>query len=223
MDIELLTFTLAAGATAQFAKAGRYIEIIEADYGIASITLTDESGGQSAVMRNTKSGLYAEVAFKQVDIVNGATAQTITLLVTDGRGGSRRQPGNVVIVDSVSPSVQTVALQNLPVTAFTASALLLPAANVRGAIVRGCALEVQAGAGGNSDCALLAAPAAPVASVGANLLTFGRLVDGASVRQVYNTWDLKRQIPAGWGLYLCTVNVTAPAVANSARASFELL
>ncbi|MFT3665577.1 hypothetical protein [Piscinibacter sp.] len=100
MDIELITVTLAANAVARIERAGRYIEVIDAQYTIASITLTDDAGGQAAFIRNCLSGIYAEIGFRAFDVVNGASAQTITVMVCTGRGGSRRQPGVVQVVDS---------------------------------------------------------------------------------------------------------------------------
>lgn len=100
MDIELLNFTLAAGQVVRFERAGRYIEVIDAPYNIASISLTGDDGQQGAFVRNCLSGIYAEVSFKGVELTNGSTAQTVQILITDGRGGSRRQPGVVQVVDS---------------------------------------------------------------------------------------------------------------------------
>jgi len=219
--VELVSFTFAAGETKRFERAGRYLEIIDSAAAI-DIQLTDNEGGAVDYATGALSGLYMESSFAAITM-KSATAQTVTLLVTDGRGGSRRQPGNVVIVDKVSSAVQTQAAGATAISAFTATPIFLPAANTSGAIVRGIALEVQAGAGGNSDCSLLAGPAAPTATIGNPLLCLGRLVDAAGVRQVYNAWDLRRQIPPGWGLWHCAVNTTAIAAANAGRASFELL
>lgn len=100
MDIELIDFVLAAGGTARLERAGRYIEIIEAQYELGAIVLTDGDGQQAAFIRGALAGTYAEVPFKALDITNGANAQTVTLLVTDGKGGTRRQPGVVQVVDT---------------------------------------------------------------------------------------------------------------------------
>lgn len=97
MSAELLTFTIAAGETKTFVKAGRYLEVI-ASAAALSVGFYDRSGGQSDDLIGAVSGLYVETDFSQFEVFS-ATAQTITLLVMDSRGGSRRQPGVVEVID----------------------------------------------------------------------------------------------------------------------------
>ncbi|MEO8805847.1 MAG: hypothetical protein ABI433_07185 [Burkholderiaceae bacterium] len=98
--MELLSITLAVNETKQFAKAGRYFEIVDSTYAL-SVAFYGANGAQSDQMIGALSGLYLEDSYSHFSITNGATAQTITLLVMEvGRGGSRRQPGNVRIIDS---------------------------------------------------------------------------------------------------------------------------
>ena len=97
--MELLTFTIKAGENKVFQRAGRYFEIIEAA-GAINVELTGPSGERSDEMRGAVSGMYAEGPYSAFEIENAAgVAQTVTLLITDGRGGSRRQPGNVRVID----------------------------------------------------------------------------------------------------------------------------
>lgn len=95
--MELLPFTLAAGETKRFERAGRYLEIIDAPYAV-TIKLTGDQGQQGASMRDALAGFYVEGTFAGFEIYS-ATAQAVTIMVTDGRGGSRRQPGLVRVVD----------------------------------------------------------------------------------------------------------------------------
>jgi hypothetical protein len=95
--MELLSFTLAAGETKRWERAGRYVEVIDATSAF-SIYLTDANGGRVDYAINALSGIYLEGAYSAIEMTS-ATAQTVTLLVTDGRGGSRRQPGIVQVVD----------------------------------------------------------------------------------------------------------------------------
>lgn len=95
--MELFTFTIAAGETKVFKRAGRYIEIIDATNAL-NIELYDASGGRSDSARNAVSGLFIEDAYSEFTVYS-ATAQSITLLVHEGRGGSRRQPGVVRVID----------------------------------------------------------------------------------------------------------------------------
>lgn len=222
MDIELLTFTLAAGATAQLAKAGRYVEVIVADYPIASLTLTDENGGQSAFVRNALSGLYAEVPFKQLDIVNGSTAQTITLLVTDGRGGTRRQPGQVSVVEAIPPTVQTGggSLASLAITAGASTQLVVPTPGVT-LTLRGFVANITSGAAGTSQTKLIAAPA-PVSTFVGNFIVFG---DSGNVPAgqtgLITNLDMNKRLPVGWGLYQFAAIAGAPAAAGSAIVCYD--
>lgn len=217
MDIEFLTFTLAAGGTAQFAKAGRYVEIITADYPVASLALTDESGGQAAFVRNALSGFYAEVPYKQIDLVNGSTAQTITLLVTDGRGGTRRQPGQVSVVEAIPPTIQTLGgnLASLAVTAGASTQLVAPTPGVS-LTLRGFVANITSGAGGQSQTKILAAPG-PVATFVGNFLVLGDTgLVGSGATGTISNFDLNKRMPVGWGLYQFAAISVAEAAGGSA-------
>ncbi len=98
--MELLgPFVIAAGETKVFAKSGRYLEVIAADAALDIIMLGD-AGEVMDEMRGALSGFYSESQFRQFQVTNRATsAQTVTLMITDGRGGSRRQPGTVKVLD----------------------------------------------------------------------------------------------------------------------------
>lgn len=96
--MELLTFTIAAGETKRFERAGRYLEII-ASASALTIGLYDAAGARVEGAIGALSGLYMEGGYSAIEI-SSALAQTVTLLVTDGRGGSRRQPGVVQVVDT---------------------------------------------------------------------------------------------------------------------------
>lgn len=95
--MELITFTSGAGETKNFARAGRYLEIIDAAYAV-TIKFTGTNGQQGPSMRDALSGFYSEDEFQGFEVTS-ATAQVITLMVTDGKGGSRRQPGVVRVID----------------------------------------------------------------------------------------------------------------------------
>lgn len=102
MYIELLgPFTIAAGETKRFETEGRYLEIIDSAAAV-NITFGDPaSGGQAGRAIGALSGFYVEAAYKGFEIWS-AVSQSVTMLVTDGSGGSRRQPGNVRIIDNAA-------------------------------------------------------------------------------------------------------------------------
>lgn len=95
--MELITFILAAGETKRWERAGRYVEVIDAS-GAFDLFLSDANGGRVDYAKGALSGVYLEGAYQAIEL-SSASAQSITLLVTDGRGGSRRQPGIVQVVD----------------------------------------------------------------------------------------------------------------------------
>lgn len=98
--MELLAITLMANETKQFAKAGRYFEIVDSSYPI-TVNFSGANGALSDSMVNALSGLYLEDAYSHFSITNSSIAQTVQLLLMEtGRGGSRRQPGNVRVIDS---------------------------------------------------------------------------------------------------------------------------
>lgn len=149
--MELLRFTIAAGETKVFVKAGRYIEVFEAADAL-SIGFYDRNGGQADDALNIQSGVFIETDFAQFE-VSSATAQTITLLVTDGRGGSRRQPGVVSIVDG--GKARTIAGQAfIGYGSGTGGAGFVPVIQLRNAAGSGVrnvikAIRVSASAAGN--------------------------------------------------------------------------
>lgn len=97
--MELLQIALAANDIKQFAKAGRYFEIIDSTYAV-QVDFTGANGAQTDSMKNALSGLFLEDPFAHFTLTNGPIAQTVTLLILEtGRGGSRRQPGIVRVID----------------------------------------------------------------------------------------------------------------------------
>ncbi len=97
--MELLSITLTAGETKRFERAGRYFELIESS-GPVRIDFYEASGRQSDQMVNAVSGLFLEDTYGAF-VIYSPTAQTVQILVMEtGRGGSRRQPGNVRVIDS---------------------------------------------------------------------------------------------------------------------------
>lgn len=109
MDIELLPITFAANETKHFARAGRRIDVIDAPYSLAEIALADSTGAAVGFVRNSETGIYARVPFTTFAITNGATAQTIRLLITDGDGGSNKLPGVVRVVDQGAEKTAALA------------------------------------------------------------------------------------------------------------------
>lgn len=221
--MELLTFTIAAAERKTFELPARYIEIIEASAAL-DLFLFSSSGHQVNDARGALSGLFIDERemFARFD-VRSATAQTITLLVTDGRGGSRRQPGIVRVVDDIGPGVTYASAGYLPaVTPFTAVQVLAPAANLAGVIIRGSSLQGQAGINGAINMQLVASRTTPtsftapaqryVSSVAGSVGTGG--ANGPAF--VVSDTRQNKLLPPGWGLFVCYEIVNAAAAASPA-------
>ena len=144
--MELLPITLAANETRQFAKAGRYFEIIDSTYSL-TIQFTGTNGSISDSIVGALSGLFIEDPFTHFSLTNGATAQTVTLLIMEtGRGGSRRQPGNVRVIDASvdKTTAGNQFFQSLGIAAFAGQGsivVLSPNGGAKRLIVKAMAVQ----------------------------------------------------------------------------------
>lgn len=118
--MELLTFNIAQNETKRFERAGRYFEIIDALRAL-TVEFTGPNGEQGDDMRNALSGFYYEGNYSGFEI-SSVTAQSITVMVSDGRGGSRRQPGNVRVIDQSTDKTAIGGLQFYESNASAANA-----------------------------------------------------------------------------------------------------
>lgn len=225
MSGEFLTMTLAAGQTMPYQKAGRYVEVITDGGGTIDFTFYGQNGAIASNWKGCQAGVYLKDPWSALDVKNSSSfTQTIKLMLMDnGEGGSRRQPGNVVIIDNVSANCQHVSGGPLTgLTGITAQQILAPASNVNGCLVRSVIQSVKAGAGGTVSAQVVAAPAAPGSFQGANMIVLGYLTDADAVSRSFTDTEMRRMIPAGWGLYLVYTVTTAVAGNNSYGVSFEL-
>lgn len=117
MFIQQLQFNIAAGETKRFEFQGAYVEVIDSQAAI-NITVYDPVSSAQGNATGVLSGFFASVPYKGVEVYS-ATAQSITLLLTDGSGGSRRQPGNVKVIDD---SASRTMLDQAYSGSFTAGA-----------------------------------------------------------------------------------------------------
>lgn len=95
--MENLRFSIGAGETKVFVKAGRYFEILDAA-GAVTLAFYDESGNQHNDARNVLSGTYLSERYSSFDITSSIT-QEVEIFVSDGNAGTKRQPGVVSVVD----------------------------------------------------------------------------------------------------------------------------
>lgn len=96
--MQVITVTFSANQIKRFELSGKYFEIISSG-GPVSVDFYDQNGSDSNGALNILSGFFVEGDFSSFNI-RSATAQTVEILVTGGKGGSRRQPGVVQVVDT---------------------------------------------------------------------------------------------------------------------------
>jgi hypothetical protein len=222
--VELLTFTIAATETKRFEVAGRYLEIIDSADRL-NIDFNGPDGNRVDSMRGALSGFYSEEPFGAFEVTNpGAVAQVVTLMITDRRGGSRRQPGNVIVVDSIPASVGSYTQASGLAVGFNAVQILDPALNVRGFVIRSLSGYAQSGAGGAMNMRFVAQATAPTnTAAGAARLWLADVLSSNSVIERFQFPDLKKIIPPGWGIWTVTSVATVAGLQGQHFLSGELL
>lgn len=227
MSGEFLTITLAANETKPFQKAGRYLEIIADGGGTINLTFYGSNGAVASNWLNCQSGTFLEDPWGSFSVTNNsASAQSITLLLMDsGRGGSRRQPGVVSVTNKISSKVQRLELSNgglLPI-GFLATAIITPAQNVNGVLVRNAVVAEQAGAGGTGEIRMVAAPVVPVSMSPTSAFQMAATSGAAGVYTQDVRNDLNYQLPPGWGIWVLTGHTVAAATTCGASLCWEIL
>lgn len=95
--MEILRFSIGAGETKVFVKAGRYFEVV-ASTNPVDVGFYDASGTQTEDARAVSAGFYAKLNYGQFEI-RSDTAQSVELLVARAEAGSKQLPGVVQVVD----------------------------------------------------------------------------------------------------------------------------
>lgn len=219
-----LRFAIAAGETKIFEIAGRYLEIIESA-GPLTIELFDANGGQSDEARDVLSGTYMTEPYARTSIYS-ATAQTVELFMSARGGGTRRQPGVVSVTNKIASSSSIAGTGGLTAIGFSANQLIAPAANTRGAIIRGASAGCATSAIGASNYAklqMIAAPSVPGAlSPPVGLILADQFNPTTDYKENAN-WDKNITIPAGWGVWMLSANAGVVASSGGGALCFELL
>lgn len=217
--MEVIRFAIAAGETKSFVKAGRYLEVIEATAAL-SIGFYDANGSQTDDATNVEAGIYAEGPYSQLEVFS-ATAQTIALLIAGERAGSRRQPGNVRVIDEIGAACQvSSAGVALAITAFAQVTAFSPGSG--GIILRSLGATIISGAGGFAQLRMIAAAAAPVSFTGtAQQIVLADATSSNGVGAAVNLNDFRKKLPAGWSIYAMTSIQTAAATGGGYYVSAE--
>ncbi len=210
--------------------SGDFIYVDASSTGIATMELNTQYADTQAPFQ-IQAGFAIEAVFKQIRLSwSGQAGKTIRILYSTGERvipasqlamiNGIVQPVN--INDVVSASCQVLlASYTATGSGFVATQLLAPAANVNGAIVRSAELNVV-GATNAGNGILVAAQNAPTAiAAQANACHFGFLYAPSGAVQ-WETENLFRRLPPGWGIWL---GLSASAAGPWAQAfvSLELL
>ena len=216
-------FTIAAGASQRFPVIGNKAKIISAS-AATPLKIRLDSGDAYSCLEGQGAVLPDGKYFSEVTVSNpGAAAQTGFIFIGDAAFEDTRITGDVRVIDQIASSVITIGAGGITaVTGFVADPILLPANNPRGAIVRGMQVGMQAGAGGTVNGRILTGPSAPVGFSG-NQYPFLIMGSNGTIYTESNLFDIKKRIPAGWGLwYYYAVTVSAAAI-NSWSVAYEPL
>lgn len=218
-----LTLSASASAAQQIPAMGSYVKVISAPAGPVRVRLDGGdayqfAAGQGLRMRDGET-------FRDVQVNNAAgAAQGVLIFIGDDRVEDSTITGDVAIVDQVRDSTQTDSNFNTAITGFTATAIVAAATNTKGVIVRAINVQSKGGAGGSSLVMIMAAPTAPTGIAGTQriILAVAQDTTGAAI-VVQTQTDLKKRIPAGWGIWYCRLVSVAVAAANSYDISFDVL
>lgn len=206
--MEILTIAMQANQTRVFDRAGRYFEVIEAERPL-SVWFYDQHGGRVDDMLNARSGFFIEEPFSRFEVFS-ASAQAVRVMVTERRGGSRRQPGDVAVIESLSSQISTTR-GGMNVTGATitgVSQMLVDSALApQGIELKAFTMTgFQSGIPANDQWTgyLYAAPT-PAALETANWV--GAIVAEISVRQSAVRGEqfaqaVNRRMPPGWSIYI---------------------
>ena len=105
--MEILRFSIAAGETKTIERAGNYIELLTVPTTI-NVRMIGRSGERGESLLGVEAGTYAEGKFSGLEVENpSGSAQSVAIMITNGRGGSRKIPG---IIDA---NINSAAVANL--------------------------------------------------------------------------------------------------------------
>lgn len=142
-----------------------------------------------------------------------------------GRVQSARLSGSVRVIDEFTDSMQVYAfLPGVAVQAFNSTAVVLPATNVRGIMVRWAKANAQPGAAGVAFAQFVAAKSAPTGyTVPLQRYPLINAFSNNSATLVDLTQTYNKFIPPGWGLYASAEVTGAAAASCGGQIGFELL
>ena len=223
-------FNLASGLSTRLDVSGSYLKLLSASAGAVGIKV---DGGSEILL---KPGQGYRVLAQKDGQINSFRDVTVRNLQSSTNAGSiyigtagfedSRITGDVTIVDSFGAALTRYTTPGiLTVTAFSAQALILPAANVNGLILRQYALGVSSsGTTGAAISRIVASPSTPT-GFGNPVTQFVFTMLTATSTQIVSAQDSKvnKLVPPGWGIYLLSIISTIPANNNDVELCAELL
>lgn len=135
MSADIRTIQLASNGSHRFETAGQYFEVIASDFPF-SVDMEGPDGNLADTLTNIESGFFVELDYRAFTIRNPGGAQAVKVLVMDSRrGGTRRQPGTVNVVDNSTAltvaNTQFITAWTLPADPAKMAAFALKAMSKR--------------------------------------------------------------------------------------------
>lgn len=220
-NIRDYNFTLSANATQNLDVPGDYLKVISATGAIRVRTvegwMKDLLPGQGVKGLNFQRLILED---------RSGAANTGTIAVGIGADSivDDRITGEVSISDIIRSNC-AIYTGGATTIGFTATQMVAAAANTNGLIIRSALIESIPGAGGTANVRIIAAPTAPasLSPAGAAIVIGAQNNVTAGTLAQWSDMNLRRQIPAGWGVWACTSIGAAVATSAGAVISAETL
>ena len=198
--------TLAPGASQNLAVLGDYFKVRKCPYGSIDVKI---DGGDSYSM-DEGLGVRLNKPFRDLTIRNRSSlAQTVLIFIGDSRFEDTRISGSVRVIDEITENIVAIGI-GAPVTiaTFTATALIAPALNLNGMILRGAVCDITAGVGATAyaDLRLVACKSAPTNyALPAQQFPFCVASASNGARGLTDKGFINKFIPPGWGIFYTRV------------------
>lgn len=233
IDIDLsASRSLALGTALNVNISGNsfFVDADTTNGGVGTVHFQDTNFGIASAPFFVAPGFIASVGFTQIAIENTAQAGKrlrifygVDIDFQAGVNATVALTGRVDVNDVIGSGCQILAGNGAGSVGTVVTALVAPATNINGILLRNVYVSNgSSGAGGSSVIAVVAAATAPAGV--ANKTSAITLIRTASVFPALSILGqiMTRRIPEGWGIYLVEVNSVTTA-SNGYDISLEIL
>lgn len=233
IDIDLsASRSLALGTALNVNISGNsfFVDADTTNGGVGTVHFQDTNFGIASAPFFVAPGFIASVGFTQIAIENTAQAGKrlrifygVDIDFQAGVNATVALTGRVDVNDIIGAGCQILAGNGVGSVGTVVTALVAPATNINGILLRNVYVSNgSSGAGGSSVIAVVAAATAPTGVI--NKTSAITLIRTASVFPALSILKqiMTRRIPAGWGIYLVEVNAVTTA-SNGYDISLEIL